>query len=220
MPNGLPLAQPQHQPPQRTHQIAPGFGQPRGRPSAHPRRAGAPISPHHRTGCSAPRRYRTPRRRGPAVAGPRRRVSRCPGRTPGPEARGGHRSGPAERTRGAGWYSRRPPTRGRRSDHLTRGHARHGATRAARVPGPTPAGWTPIPRSWSPRGRVLVVCSAARCTGLVDRVGTDRHSPAPADTCWQVRWGPCALVAQGIEQRFPKPCVVGSIPTGGTRPEP
>src|SRR6266567_3763290 len=25
-----------------------------------------------------------------------------------------------------------------------------------------------------------------------------------------------ALVAQGIEQRFPKPCVAGSIPAGGT----
>jgi hypothetical protein len=28
---------------------------------------------------------------------------------------------------------------------------------------------------------------------------------------------PRALVAQGIEQRFPKPCVAGSIPAGGTQ---
>jgi hypothetical protein len=27
-----------------------------------------------------------------------------------------------------------------------------------------------------------------------------------------------ALVAQWIEQRFPKPCVAGSIPAGGTKP--
>ena len=27
--------------------------------------------------------------------------------------------------------------------------------------------------------------------------------------------GAIALVAQGIEQRFPKPCVAGSIPAGG-----
>jgi hypothetical protein len=26
-----------------------------------------------------------------------------------------------------------------------------------------------------------------------------------------------ALVAQGIEHRFPKPCVAGSIPAGGTK---
>ena len=29
-----------------------------------------------------------------------------------------------------------------------------------------------------------------------------------------------ALVAQGIEHRFPKPCVAGSNPAGGTGPEP
>jgi hypothetical protein len=32
-----------------------------------------------------------------------------------------------------------------------------------------------------------------------------------------VRLGVRALVAQGIEQRFPKPCVAGSIPAGGTQ---
>ena len=35
---------------------------------------------------------------------------------------------------------------------------------------------------------------------------------------YEIRY-PCrspALVAQGIEHRFPKPCVAGSIPAGGT----
>ena len=33
----------------------------------------------------------------------------------------------------------------------------------------------------------------------------------------KVPWHASALVAQGIEQRFPKPCVAGSIPAGGTQ---
>jgi hypothetical protein len=46
-------------------------------------------------------------------------------------------------------------------------------------------------RAWLPatRGRVLVVCSAARCNGRVARVDIRGHSPARMDTCWQVRCG-------------------------------
>ena len=39
------------------------------------------------------------------------------------------------------------------------------------------------------RGRVLVVCSAARRVGPLDAVTTALHSPAPVDICWQVRCG-------------------------------
>ncbi len=41
-------------------------------------------------------------------------------------------------------------------------------------------------------------------------------SPANSGTPQAGRLATQALVAQGIEQRFPKPCVAGSIPAGGT----
>ena len=37
------------------------------------------------------------------------------------------------------------------------------------------------------------------------------------ETRRRVGWSGFALVAQGIEQRFPKPCVAGSNPAGGTQ---
>jgi hypothetical protein len=48
------------------------------------------------------------------------------------------------------------------------------------------------------------------------RASAERSSPK-LGTRWKVGWVPPALVAQGIEQRFPKPCVAGSIPAGGTQ---
>ena len=47
-------------------------------------------------------------------------------------------------------------------------------------------------------------------------------TPQAGDCDWaadQYKFTTQALVAQGIEHRFPKPCVAGSIPAGGTRSE-
>jgi hypothetical protein len=74
---------------------------------------------------------------------------------------------------------------------------------------------------WSQTGvRVLRVWSWAGRTGVRVTWVNVGHSLPPQVNPKVARLGPRALVAQGIEHRFPKPCVAGSNPAGGTRSDP
>lgn len=71
-------------------------------------------------------------------------------------------------------------------------------------------------RRSQPGVRVLGLCSWAATTGGRVTWVNVGHSLPPQVNPRVARLGARALVAQGIEQRFPKPCVAGSIPAGGT----
>src|SRR3712207_3095187 len=62
-----------------------------------------------------------------------------------------------------------------------------------------------LARRAAPPAGVLGVCSAGRCHRSPTPVGTGRDALSVSGMRWQVPWGRYALVAQGIEQRFPKP---------------
>ena len=71
------------------------------------------------------------------------------------------------------------------------------------------------PRSTGVTWRLRVWSWAGRTGGRVTWVNVD-HSLPPQVNAQVARLGARALVAQGIEHRFPKPCVAGSNPAGGT----
>jgi hypothetical protein len=68
-------------------------------------------------------------------------------------------------------------------------------------------------------GRRWISWFTARGTGAAQTVWSEAASPSMTDQDPPVMLGKRttqALVAQGIEHRFPKPCVAGSNPAGGT----
>ena len=71
------------------------------------------------------------------------------------------------------------------------------------------AGARGLSARWSSRLRGTIA-ERSRGGGAVRAGGQQGTLPPPA------RMRPSALVAQGIEHRFPKPCVAGSNPAGGT----
>ena len=82
-----------------------------------------------------------------------------------------------------------------------REHIGTGTSKSAGRHGPTPGGVaTATPMA-------TMTCAAVRGFGCHSAV---RSSP-------ETQSHTSALVAQGIEHRFPKPCVAGSNPAGGTR---
>jgi hypothetical protein len=88
---------------------------------------------------------------------------------------------------------------------------------------PPALGSTPPAVQSAPRvGTVVRSWSTARGTGAAQTVGNEATSPSPMDQDPPAMLGKRttqALVAQGIEHRFPKPCVAGSNPAGGTTTE-